>query len=214
MGAKAYLDQGDTTLAAGATAFMRAALIDALSAHDAAGDLSLRFVPVLDGRTLPSNPFDPAAPDHSATIPLMVGSVETESVPYANPGDPYWATDEFDTDALRQRVKRALIIGDADAARIIAVYKKNRPKSSNMDLVTILESDAGTLRQAEFTIAERKAKQGKAPAYLCYFQWNSPLRAGKLRCMHCMELPSVFDHVDAARFMTGTARTVTRRRRK
>ncbi len=180
------------------------ALIAALSGNDAAGEISLRFVPVVDGRTLPANPFDPAAPGYSATIPLMVGSVEDESVPYANPGDPYWTTDEIDSDGLRQRVKRALRIESADADRIIALYKKNRPKSGNMDLATILESDAGTLRQAGYTIAELKAKQGRAPAYLYYFQWNSPLRQGKVRCMHCMELPFVFDHVDAAQFMTGT----------
>lgn len=179
-------------------------LIAALSAKDEAGDISLRFVPVVDGGTLPANPFDPTAPVQSASIPLMVGSVESESVPYANPSDPYWTTDEINSDGLRQRVKHVLGIGDAEADRIISVYKKDRPESSNMDLATILESDSGTLRQAGYTIAELKAKQGHAAAYLYYFQWNSPLRQGKVRCMHGMELPFVFDHVDAARFMTGT----------
>ena len=44
----------------------------------------------------------------------MVGSVETESVPYANPNDPYWTTDEIDPPALLARVKRSLRIDDAE----------------------------------------------------------------------------------------------------
>ena len=72
-----------------------------------------------------------------------------------------------------------------------------------MDLAMILASDWGTLRQAGITIAELKAKQNRAPAYLYYFKWYSPLREGRVRCMHGMELPFVFDHVDAVQWMTG-----------
>ena len=35
------------------------------------------------------------------------------------------------------------------------------------------------------------------------FTWRSPVRGGKLRSMHGMELPFVFDHPDAISFMTG-----------
>jgi len=167
------------------------------------GDLSLRFVPIVDGRTMPRNPFDPDAPEISANIPLMVGSVETESVPYAAPNDPYWTTNDLDAAALRQRVKRTLQVEDALADQIISVYKNGRPKASNTDLAMILASDAGTLRQAGYTIAELKARQAKAPAYSYYFKWYSPLRDGKVRCMHGMELPFVFDHVDAVQWMNG-----------
>src|SRR5262245_51380254 len=45
--------------------------------------------------------------------------------------------------------------------------------------------------------------QGQAPVYLYYFNWRSPVRNGKLRTMHCMELPFVFDHPDLIGFMTG-----------
>ena len=34
-------------------------------------DLSLRFTPVVDGRTLPQHPYDPAAPQVSSDIPIM-----------------------------------------------------------------------------------------------------------------------------------------------
>ena len=60
------------------------------------GRLSLRFVPVVDGRTLPAHPFEPAASDLSATVPLMVGSNECEGIPYGNPDDPYWTSEPAD----------------------------------------------------------------------------------------------------------------------
>jgi para-nitrobenzyl esterase len=132
----------------------------------------------------------------------MTGTVETESVPYGAP-DPYWTTNDIDEAGLRQQVKRTLRVEDAVADRIVAVYKKGRPKASNIDLATIVASDASPTRDASYIIAERKAKQAKASAYLYYFKWYSPLRDGKVRCMHSMELPFVFDHVDAAQWMTG-----------
>ena len=177
------------------------------SPFETAGDISLQLVPVVDGRTLPGNPFD--RPDHtasdvSAQIPLMVGSVECEAVPYTNPADAYWTTGEIDADELRSRVQRTLRVDRKTAGDVIAIYRKNRPKAGNLDLATILASDAGTLRLGGITIAERKAAQHSAPAYLYDFNWRSPLRAGKVSSMHCMELPFVFDHVDQATWMTGT----------
>ena len=47
-------------------------------------------------------------------------------------------------------------------------------------------------------------RKGKAPVFLYAFTWRSPVRQGKLRSMHCMELPFVFDHPDAISFMTGS----------
>jgi len=34
--------------------------------------------PVVDGKTLPHDPFDPGAPEESATVPLLIGTVEEE----------------------------------------------------------------------------------------------------------------------------------------
>ena len=64
-----------------------------VSAMSSGGDLSLRFVPVVDGRTLPAHPFSPAASNISATVPLIVGSNECEGILYGNPDDPYWTTE-------------------------------------------------------------------------------------------------------------------------
>ena len=167
------------------------------------GDLSLRFTPVVDGRWLPRHPYDPDATPVSADIPLLCGSVETESVPYQGLTDPYWTTTEIDAASLGDRVKRSLRVDAADADRVIALYRSHRPKASNMDLAMIIASDNGVLRTSEYTIAERKVAQNKAAVYMYYFNWYSPLREGRVRAMHGVELPFVFDHVDEGAFMIG-----------
>jgi para-nitrobenzyl esterase len=170
-----------------------------------AQDISLRYVPVVDGKTLPAHPFEPASA-LSADIPILTGSNECEGIPYGNPDDPYWTSEPSSDAELRDRVKQLLRIGDADAMRLIALYRAGRPRDSAGDLAAVIAGDASILRQASYTIAERKFSQRGAPVYLYSFNWRSPVRGGKLRCMHCMELPFVFDHPDLISFMTGTGR--------
>ncbi len=69
------------------------------------------------------------------------------------------------------------------------------PDISNTDLYLILASDA-MFRAGVLTEAERKADQGMAPVYMYYFTWKSPVRDGKLRTFHTLEIPFVFDNVD------------------
>ena len=168
------------------------------------GDISLSYTPVVDGRTLTIHPFHPKASDLSASVPMMTGSNETEGVPYSNPDDRFWKAEVTDDAGLRQRVKQTVPVSDAEADQLIALYRKNRPTDNHGDLALIMAADNGQLRLSSYTIAERKFQQGKAPVYMYYFQWRSPVRRGKLRSMHCMELPFVFDHPENTPFMTGT----------
>jgi para-nitrobenzyl esterase len=168
------------------------------------GDLSLRYVPVVDGRTLPAHPFEPTASELSATIPLIIGSNECEGIPYANPEDPYWKREPANASELRAEVKRIVPVNDADADRLIDLYRSHRPSESLGDIAAVMAGDASSLRHAAAVIARRKQAQGAAPVFLYAFTWRSPVRQGKLRSMHCMELPFVFDHPDAISFMTGT----------
>jgi para-nitrobenzyl esterase len=159
----------------------------------------MRLGPVVDGSSLPRNPFDPDAPEISATVPLLIGSVETE-VAFIR-GTPL---DPMDDNTLRMHVKRVLRgADDAAVDHLIDVYRKGRPNISNTDLYLILASDA-TFRAGVLTEAERKADQATASVYMYYFTWNSPVRDGKLRAFHTLEIPFVFDNVDLATAMTGS----------
>lgn len=159
----------------------------------------LALAPVVDGRSLPANPFDPVAPAMSADIPLLIGSVETEVTFF-----PHQILDPIDAASLHAHVKQVLHgASDAQVDELIAAYRAGRPRASNTDLYLIIASDA-TFRRGVLLEAERKAAQGAAPVYQYYFTWRSPVRGGKLRTFHTIEIPFVFDNVDAAKPMLGS----------
>ncbi len=155
--------------------------------------------PVVDGRSLPHDVFTPAAPEMSAGIPMLIGSTETEvtwnvSTSFDPPDEP----------GLHARVKRTLAIqDDAQVDRVIATYRKGRPRASNLDLALIVETDVSNFRSGTDTQAERKAALGKAPVYMYRFQWYSPVSGGRLRAMHCMDIPFVFENVDLCQTVLG-----------
>ena len=164
-----------------------------------AGGGAFAASPVVDGKSLPHDVFSPTASTLSAGIPLLIGSTETEvtwnvNTDYTLPADGA---------ALRERVKRALRTGDAQADNVVEIYKKGRPKASPLDLALIIETDASQFRSGTDTEAERKAALGRAPVYMYRFQWYSPVSGGRLRAMHCMDIPFVFENVDLSKSVVG-----------
>jgi para-nitrobenzyl esterase len=161
------------------------------------GNPAFRIEPVVDGRTLPANPFDPAAPEMSANVPLMIGTTQTEAGFF--PGTPL---DPIDEAAMHTRVKQSLRSDDAGADRVIAAYRKDQPDISNIDVTLQVASDMFAWNTS-LTEVERKAALGKAPAYMYYFTWKSPVREEKLKAFHTLEIPFIFDNVDIGKSMTG-----------
>ena len=157
------------------------------------------FVPVLDGTSLPVHPFDPAAPTQSASVPFLTGTTATETT-FFDPDDQLMPIDDA---TLRQRVKALLKVEEAEADRMIALYRKKQPGRDNIDLYLRLETDNSRFRTAVDTQAERKAAQRGAPVYLYRFEYYSPVRQGRLKSMHCMEIPFVFDNLEAGKIYTG-----------
>ena len=160
----------------------------------------INFGPVVDGHSLPVDPFDPVAPAQSANVPLLIGTVETEVTFF-----PGQQLDPIDDATLHASVKKLLRSNsDADVDRIITAYRSGRPGTANTDLYLIMASDG--FRASVLLEAERKATQAQAPVYQYYFTWRSPVREGKLRTFHTLEIPFVFDNVDAAQSMTGAGK--------
>ena len=136
----------------------------------------LALSPVVDGKTLPAHPFDPAAPALSAAIPFLTGTTATEVTFFANT-----SLDPIDDATFRTRVRELLRVNDAQADTVIAVYRRNRPQSDNIDLLLRLSTDVSFFREGVDTQAERKAAAGNAPVYMYRYEWYSPVREGKLR---------------------------------
>jgi para-nitrobenzyl esterase len=176
-----------------------AQLLGAMSGGGRSGQAPVRLAPVVDGKLLPRDPFTPGAPELSADIPLLIGSTATE-VLFAQPPPP----EPLDDAGLRTRVKQTLRVDDNGADRVIAIYRKGRPKATNGDLSAIIATDVSAFATGPATEAERQAALRKAPVFKYYFSWFSPIHDGKLRSFHTLEIPFVFDHVDEVREMTGT----------
>jgi para-nitrobenzyl esterase len=157
----------------------------------------LTWGPVVDGKSLPGGPFDPAAPEIASDIPVLIGTTEYEITFF--PGTKY---DPLDDAALHAAVKNTTrAANDGDVTSLIATYKKGRPGLTNLDYNLILASD--NFRGRVITQAERKAAQ-KAPVYLYYFTWQSPVRNKQLKSFHTLEIPFVLANVDEGKSMTGT----------
>jgi para-nitrobenzyl esterase len=173
-------------------------LLAAQSGGGLIGNPALRFAPVVDGSALPTDPFDPVAPAISAHVPLLVGSTQDEAGFF-----PGTALDPIDESALAPRVKQSLHASDAQTAAVIAAYRKDQPGISPIDIAIEVASDLFAWKNA-LTQAERKSAQHGAQVYMYYFTWKSPVREGKLRAFHTLDIPFAFDNVDLGRSMTGT----------
>jgi para-nitrobenzyl esterase len=156
----------------------------------------LRLAPVVDGKTLPAGPFDPSAPAMSADVPLLIGTTEFEINFFPNT-----KLDPIDDSELHSAVKQATRAGDAEVDKLIALYRKGRPKATDIDLSEIIASDG--FRTSVIAEAERKSAQA-APVYMYYFTWKTPVRDGKLKAFHTLEIPFVLANVDEAKSMTGS----------
>ncbi len=156
--------------------------------------------PVVDGESLPHDVFNPEATALSSKIPLLIGSTETEVT--WNPRADY--TEPADIAALRARVRKSLRTDAAHAAAIVDAARAARPRASLLDLALIIETDASGFRTGVDRQAERKAARGDAAVYMYRFDWYSPAGGGRLRAMHCMDIPFVFETIDESQPIVGT----------
>jgi para-nitrobenzyl esterase len=147
--------------------------------------------PTVDGHLLPSHPWDPAGPAISADIPLLIGWARTEETLYDRPTPEKLALDDS---GLRQRVAARLGV---DPAPIIDAYRTAHPDATPWDLHILIATDhpRGTYARE---LAKRKADQGRAPAYLYRFDWETPEGGGHMRSPHTIEIPFVFNNITIA----------------
>ncbi len=91
------------------------------------------------------------------------------------------------------------------ADRLIAIYKSDYPDATPIRLYHLIASDNWMTANAAL-VAERKAAQGGAQAYVYHFEKTTPVQGGKLGSPHTLEIPYVFDNLDVATVadVTGT----------
>ena len=153
--------------------------------------------PVVDGRSLPRDQWSPDAPAVSADVPLMMSSVETEDA-WNDPPPPLQMPEE----EMMTRVRRIVRNDDTKARELVALYRKTHPGISTTDVYLIMNAD-NTRRANAQLLCELKAAQGKAPAYLYFFNWRSPVHKGQMKAYHTLDIPFALYNIDQAASMTG-----------
>lgn len=161
------------------------------------------FDPVVDGRSLPRHPFDPTAPEISASVPMLLGTTNEDSRTDAGlPSSLTFSLDTLNEAGMRANLK-GIGIHDVKADQLIRAYRATRPAASAADIFSAIASDL-EYRMDAIVMAERKAALGNAPAYMYLFTWESPAFGGKYKSSHAFDVPFVFDNVDAAQGLWGS----------
>jgi para-nitrobenzyl esterase len=154
------------------------------------------FSPYMDGELIPRHPFDPTAPEISATVPILVGSVLNEFVNGMDKPDCFSMTDA----QLMEQVAAAY--DAAHAADLISAFRKGHPNANPFQLWSIM-SATSIMRANSVILAQRKAALFKAPAYCFWFQWQTPVLDGRPMAYHCADLSFFFDNMERCETMTG-----------
>src|SRR5262245_65499340 len=100
------------------------------------------------------------------------------------------------------RVKRIVRNDEAKARDLVALYRKTHPGISNTDVYLIMNAD-NTRRANAQLLNELKTAQGKAPSYLYFFNWRSPVHNGQMKSYHTLDIPFALYNIDQAASMTG-----------
>lgn len=143
--------------------------------------------PTVDGRVLPSHPFDPVAPTISAEVSLITGTDLNEAVS---------GLDRPNADAMTVEELNRLV-GEAfggDSEAIIAAYRQDYPKATPFGLYATIA--ASQFRIPAFAQATRKAAQGAAPAYAYIYAWRTPVLDDRPGTFHAAEISFVFDNAE------------------
>jgi len=147
------------------------------------------WAPLVDGTSLPHHPFSPEAPPVSRSVPLMVGNTKDE-VTMSLVSLPTF--DSMTAEDLRGMLVPVLR-ESVDAA--VTLYERLHGHETPGYRLAILLADF-LAHCPSALVAERKAKQQGAAAYYYVLTWETPVLGGKLRSMHALDIPLVFDNVE------------------
>lgn len=167
----------------------------AQSANGRSSDEVSGFAPVVDGVILPHHPYDPVVTPNGADIPLMVGTTLNEFTTAVDHPE----FEAITASELEQKVRASY--GAAATPRILSAFRQRAPTAKPFEFWSRINTAA--FRGLAVKQAIRHAAAGKAPAYLYWFNWQTPILDGRPRAFHCAELPFCFDNTDRCHAMTG-----------
>jgi len=147
--------------------------------------ITLPLLPVVDGRALPRPPIDTVANGDAPRVPVMVGTNLDEFT--------LWTV--LETELGEDRLLRRLTGFVPDPKEAVAAYSQARPDASPAELFTALMTDL-TFRIPAIRLAESHARHQPA-TWMYLFTWRSTAFGGRLGSCHALEIPFVFNQLDA-----------------
>lgn len=157
-----------------------------------------RYSPTLDGTTFAAHPWDPEAPASAATIPMLIGTCQTELSNQLGSADE--STFALDETGLAERL-RAFVPAE-DVSELIALFRRGRADASASEIFFRITTARGYWRDSILQ-TEAKARQGGAPVYSYRLMWRTPVEGGRRITPHSLDLPFMFDNVSRAAQMVG-----------
>jgi para-nitrobenzyl esterase len=168
-----------------------------------AARVSSAWLPVVDGRSLPRDPFSPDAPSISNNVPMILGNTHDETRGLIGGGQPALFSLTWDQlpSALEKNVGNFL--GPVKPETMVAKYREWYPQYSPADIffaaTTAFRSWPGQVIEAE-----RRAESPAQPRTWVYeMDWPSPVAAGKFGAPHTVDIPFFFDNLAVAPGMVG-----------
>jgi para-nitrobenzyl esterase len=161
------------------------------------GGMMRGFSPVVDGKILPQNPYDPVAAPTAAEVPMIISSVQNEqSISWADPSMESITLDQA-VEKLKLRAGFGPGLGDK-AQAVVDSYVKAFPGAKPVEIWSLVSSN----RQSVVALADVKSKQ-PAPVYVDWFTWQPPLFDNRMRAFHCIDISFWFYNTDLMLTHTG-----------
>ncbi len=149
------------------------------------------FGPVVDGDILPAHPFDPAAPDVSADIPLIIGDMKDETANFLAPDDRVWNRTLSEAE-MRDRV--TAVAGDR-TGEVLDLYGGLYGHLNPSERLIAITTDSN-FRIRSLVLAQRRAAKARGPVWMYSFEWETPVLGGRLKSPHAMDVPFTFNTLD------------------
>ncbi|HZN12693.1 MAG TPA: carboxylesterase/lipase family protein [Acidimicrobiales bacterium] len=189
-------EAGLTADADGVARLQELPLADVMAAQAAllpktAASGGLAFAPVVDGIVLPQAPIDAIGAGSATDVAILIGTTRDEMKLFGmlDPG-----LNDLD-DAKMLRRAAAALKDETRAAALLDTYKASRPDASPAELWSAISTDQ-VFRIPATRLAERQSALGNT-VYMYRFDWATPVFGGQLGACHALEIPFVFNNLDA-----------------
>lgn len=176
-----------------------------LARLEEAARVSSAWLPVVDGRSLPRDPFSPDAPPISNDVSMILGNTHDETRGLIGGSRPalFSLTWEELPSALEKNV--GSFLGAVKPETIVADYREWYPQYSASDVffaaTTAFRSWPGQVIEAQ----RRAESPAQRRTWVYEMDWPSPVAGGRFRAPHTVDIPFFFDNLSVAPGMIGAA---------